>query len=298
MQMQSPSLQNPPKSSSQPKGEHIKKDKGKKTMSSEEAEKKSTNINYDDDETHLTCSMIESSKIKEVKKFDFFIEGGNHIHLTQEEINHQKKIKEDAIAEAAKRESEVRKEELVDLLSLKVVNKYYNDKLQYDRYCDKMLNRIAESRITNCDVLTKKGLITLKVYREDEAPHCLVAELNDVSTGLVARSGVISNGMVGIFIFHRDFKPEPLVGLIYQNTQHKKRYTNPQEICKFCDYMLMKLLEDVKVTNLNNEIGFVDPPLIETNRKWMKTYELKISIYLNFGEEMKRYESYVGRKTD
>ncbi|GKC65281.1 hypothetical protein Tco_1097879 [Tanacetum coccineum] len=30
-----------------------------------------------------------------------------------------------------------------------------------------MLNRIAESRITNCDVLTKKGPITLKVYRED-----------------------------------------------------------------------------------------------------------------------------------
>ncbi|GJV46969.1 hypothetical protein Tco_1437181 [Tanacetum coccineum] len=30
-----------------------------------------------------------------------------------------------------------------------------------------MLNRRAESRITNCDVLTKKGPITLKVYRED-----------------------------------------------------------------------------------------------------------------------------------
>ena len=30
-----------------------------------------------------------------------------------------------------------------------------------------MLNRRAKSRITNCDVLTKKGPITLKVYRED-----------------------------------------------------------------------------------------------------------------------------------
>ncbi|GKE64913.1 hypothetical protein Tco_1519074 [Tanacetum coccineum] len=44
---------------------------------------------------------------------------------------------------------------------------YYNDKLQYDRYCDKMLNKRSESRITNCDVLTKKGPITLKVYRKD-----------------------------------------------------------------------------------------------------------------------------------
>nr|GFC79789.1 hypothetical protein [Tanacetum cinerariifolium] len=74
----------------------------------------------------------------------------------------------EAKAKAAKRESEVRKEELVGLLGPEVVNKYYNDKLQFDKYCDKMLNRRAESRITNCDVLTKKGPITLKVYREDE----------------------------------------------------------------------------------------------------------------------------------
>ncbi|GJT53675.1 hypothetical protein Tco_0988729 [Tanacetum coccineum] len=138
--MQSPSLQNPPKSSSRPEGEHIKKDKGKKVMYLEEAEKESNNIDSNDDETHLTGSMVESSKIKKVKKFDFITEGGKHIHLTEEEINHQKKIEEDAKAEAAKRESEVRKEELVDLL---------------------------ESRITNCDVLTKKGPITLKVYIED-----------------------------------------------------------------------------------------------------------------------------------
>ncbi|GKE20282.1 hypothetical protein Tco_1431794, partial [Tanacetum coccineum] len=32
---------------------------------------------------------------------------------------------------------------------------------------DKMLNRRAGSKITNCDVLTRKGPITLKVYRED-----------------------------------------------------------------------------------------------------------------------------------
>ncbi|GKE56356.1 hypothetical protein Tco_1495541, partial [Tanacetum coccineum] len=77
------------------------------------------------------------------------------------------KLEEDAKAEAVKQEGEVRKAKLVDLLSLEVVKKYYNDKLQYDRYCDKMLNRRAISRITNCDVLTKKGPITLKVYIED-----------------------------------------------------------------------------------------------------------------------------------
>ncbi|GJY99174.1 hypothetical protein Tco_0516604 [Tanacetum coccineum] len=86
-QIQSPPLQSPPKSSSQPEGEHIKKDKGKKAMSSEEAEK-------------------------------------------DKEINHQKKLEEDAKAEAAKQEGEIRKAKLVDQLGPEVVNMYYNDKLQ------------------------------------------------------------------------------------------------------------------------------------------------------------------------
>ncbi|GKC68050.1 hypothetical protein Tco_1100648 [Tanacetum coccineum] len=165
--MQSPFPQILPKGSSQTEGEHIKKDKGKKALSSEEAVKESTESDSDDDETHLSRSMVESSRIKKVKKFDFITEDGKHIHLTEEQINQQKKIEEEAKAEAAKRESEVRKEELIDLLGPEVVNKYYNDKLQYDRYCDKMLNRRAVSKITNCDVLTRKGPITLKVYRED-----------------------------------------------------------------------------------------------------------------------------------
>ncbi|GJV33054.1 hypothetical protein Tco_1393454 [Tanacetum coccineum] len=151
--MQSPFPQNLPKGSSQTEGEHIKKDKGKKALSSEEAVKKSTESDSDDDETHLSGSKVESSRIKKVKKFDFVTEDGKHIYLTEEQIIQQKKIKEKAKDEVAKHESEVRKEELVYLLGPEVVNKYYNDKLQYDRYCDKMLNRRAVSKITNLESL-------------------------------------------------------------------------------------------------------------------------------------------------
>ncbi|GJZ81918.1 hypothetical protein Tco_0646912 [Tanacetum coccineum] len=106
--MQSPFLQSPPKSSSQPEGEHIKKDNGKEALSSEEAKKESTDSDSDDDETHVTESMVESSRIKKVKKFDFVTKDGKHIHLTKEQINQQKKIEEKAKAEAAKCESEIR----------------------------------------------------------------------------------------------------------------------------------------------------------------------------------------------
>nr|GEU78192.1 hypothetical protein [Tanacetum cinerariifolium] len=139
---------------------------GKKALSLEEAKKESTNIDSYD-ETHVTGSMVEPSNTKKLKKFVFITEDGRHIHITKEEINHQKKLEEDTKAEATKQEGEVRKAELVDLLGLKVVKRYYNDKLQYDKYCDKMLNRRAVSRITNCDDLTRNGPITLKVYKED-----------------------------------------------------------------------------------------------------------------------------------
>ncbi|GJU93971.1 hypothetical protein Tco_1318727 [Tanacetum coccineum] len=129
--MQSPSLQPPPKSSSQPEGEHIKEGKGKKALSLEKAEKESTGSDSDD-ENHVTGSMVEPSRTKKLNKFYFITEDGRHIHLTEEEINHQKKLEEDAKAEAAKQEG-----------------------------------KRAISRITNCDVLTRKGPITLKVYRED-----------------------------------------------------------------------------------------------------------------------------------
>ncbi|GKB01333.1 hypothetical protein Tco_0829377 [Tanacetum coccineum] len=118
--------------SSQPEGEHIKKNKGKKALSLEKVEKVSTNSDSDDDETYVTGSMVESFRIKKVNKFDFVTEDGKHIHLTKEQINQQKMIEEEAKAKAAKHESKVRKEELVDLFSPEVVKKYYNDKLQYD----------------------------------------------------------------------------------------------------------------------------------------------------------------------
>ncbi|GJY16267.1 hypothetical protein Tco_0386689 [Tanacetum coccineum] len=91
--MQSPFPQSIPKGSSQTKGEHIRKDKGKKVLSSEEAVKESTESDSDDDETHLSGSMVESYRIK-------------------------KKIEKDAKDKATKHESEVRKEELIDLLGL------------------------------------------------------------------------------------------------------------------------------------------------------------------------------------
>ncbi|GJZ59041.1 hypothetical protein Tco_0614857 [Tanacetum coccineum] len=61
--------------------------------------------------------MVESSKKKELKRFDFVTKAGEHVHLTKKHISAQKKIEKEAKAKAARREGEMRKEELIDLLS-------------------------------------------------------------------------------------------------------------------------------------------------------------------------------------
>nr|GEU47224.1 hypothetical protein [Tanacetum cinerariifolium] len=58
------------------------------------------------------------------------------------------------------------KNELVDLLGIDIVTQYYNKNLLYERYCKKIKKRRQSSKIINCDVLTKKGPISLKkVYK-------------------------------------------------------------------------------------------------------------------------------------
>ncbi|GJX41902.1 hypothetical protein Tco_0256892 [Tanacetum coccineum] len=153
-------------------------------MSSKDAEEVSTESGSDNETTHVPSSIVESSKKKELKFFNFVTKSGEHVHITEEQISAQKKIEEEAKAEAARHESEMRKEELIDLLGPEVVNKYYNDKLQYDKCCDKLLNRRAKSRITNCDILTRKGPITLKVYREDDTGEIIPEfEASDLHLG-------------------------------------------------------------------------------------------------------------------
>nr|GEU65780.1 hypothetical protein [Tanacetum cinerariifolium] len=91
-------------------------------MSLEEAEKESTKSDSKE-EAYVTGSMVKSFKEKKLNKFDFDTEHGRHIHLSEELINNQKKLEEEAKAEAAKQEEEVRKAELIDLLGPEVVHK-------------------------------------------------------------------------------------------------------------------------------------------------------------------------------
>ncbi|GKD67034.1 hypothetical protein Tco_1309142 [Tanacetum coccineum] len=76
------------------------------------------------------------------------------------------------------------KDELVDLLGKNVVTQYYTKKLLFDKYCDKMLKRKKSPKITKCEVLTKKGPITLKIYREDGSDEVISnLKVSDLHSG-------------------------------------------------------------------------------------------------------------------
>ncbi|GKC79748.1 hypothetical protein Tco_1130522 [Tanacetum coccineum] len=114
------------------RGENIKKYKGKKAMSLKDAEEVSTESDFDDETTYVLSSMVESSKKKELKKFNF----------------------EEAKDKAAKREGEMRKEELIDLLGLEVVNKYIKKMIQVKSF----LSSKPVTYILNREKLLKPAL--------------------------------------------------------------------------------------------------------------------------------------------
>nr|GEW67925.1 hypothetical protein [Tanacetum cinerariifolium] len=112
--------------------------------------------------------MVETSSIKKLKKFDFITKDGNHIHLTEEQIDQKKNIEEKAKAEAAKQEGEVRKEELVDLFGVKV------DPL--DKLND-LANKKRKHADDSHDYFKANKRFNSAVQYEDHLPGTMINEL-------------------------------------------------------------------------------------------------------------------------
>nr|GFB46810.1 hypothetical protein [Tanacetum cinerariifolium] len=103
----------------------------------------------------MTSSLDEFYKQRHLKKFVYVNEQGKSFLMTEEDIRKQKEIEQSVKADATKDEIKKGKKELIYLLGLEVVERMYKDKVKYDKYCNKMLNRRAQGKITNCDVLSR-----------------------------------------------------------------------------------------------------------------------------------------------
>nr|GEW09309.1 hypothetical protein [Tanacetum cinerariifolium] len=182
-QMQSP--QNPQKGSSQPGGAYLER---------------------------------QGQKGHDLKKFDFVTKDGEHVHLTEEQISAQKKIKEEAKAEAARREGEMTKEELIDLLSPEVVNKYYNDKLQ----ANKRLNSSVQYKDNPAGIVLNQPVLGIQLQDEEfdlMASERDINEIEKVNTNciLMANLQQASSSAKFMIVVGADNRPPMLDKPMYES---------------------------------------------------------------------------------
>ncbi|GKC38239.1 hypothetical protein Tco_1050623 [Tanacetum coccineum] len=66
---------------------------------------------------------------------------------------------------------------------------------------------------------------------------------------------------------------EPLYGIIYKNNKKEKRVMRHQDVYKFCDATLKRVLEELKSYNNNVKHGYVTPSLSKEDSEYLQLYE-------------------------
>ncbi|GJZ29359.1 hypothetical protein Tco_0574006 [Tanacetum coccineum] len=69
---------------------------------------------------------------------------------------------------------------------------------------------------------------------------------------------------------------EPVYGIIYKNSKKEKRVTRHQEIHKFCDATLKRVLEGLKSYNNNVKHGYVTPSLSKEDAEYLQLFDEEI----------------------
>ncbi|GJZ44723.1 hypothetical protein Tco_0592319, partial [Tanacetum coccineum] len=93
--------------------------------------------------------------------------------------------------------------------------------------------------------------------------------------------------------FQLGIENEPQMVLIYLNSKDEKRVMYLEEIVKFCDATLEKVLNEVKLRMFESKFLKKPPLLGELDQDIMKAYEREISKRLSHRQQMRRWESFV-----
>ncbi|GKA47780.1 retrovirus-related pol polyprotein from transposon TNT 1-94 [Tanacetum coccineum] len=137
-----------------------------------------------------TNSMVESSKKKKLKKFDFVSEAGDHVHLTKEQIKEQKRIEKLVKADLAKKEEVVGKEELIDLVGVDVVTNMYKAQIKMELYMQnrehgRMILDSIEHGPLIWPTIEENGMTRTKKYEELSATEKIQADCDLKATNII-----------------------------------------------------------------------------------------------------------------
>ncbi|GKD47717.1 hypothetical protein Tco_1276693, partial [Tanacetum coccineum] len=89
---------------------------------------------------------------------------------------------------------------------------------------------------------------------------------------------------------------EPVYGIIYKNNKKEKRVMRHQEVHKFCDATLKRVLEGLKSYNNNVKHGYVTPSLSKEDVEYLKLFEEEIKEWLKHRDQIRRWEMYVNER--
>ncbi|GKA42957.1 hypothetical protein Tco_0735617 [Tanacetum coccineum] len=89
---------------------------------------------------------------------------------------------------------------------------------------------------------------------------------------------------------------EPVYGIIYKNNKKEKRVMRHQEIHKFCDATLKRVLEGLKSYNNDVKHGYVTPSLSKEDAKYLQLFEEEIEERLKHCDQIRRWEMYVNER--
>ncbi|GJZ66795.1 hypothetical protein Tco_0630035 [Tanacetum coccineum] len=81
---------------------------------------------------------------------------------------------------------------------------------------------------------------------------------------------------------------EPVYGNIYKNNKKEKRVMRHQEVHKFCDATLKRVLERFKSYNNNVKHGYVTPSLSKEDVEYLQLFEEEIEEWLKHRDHMRR----------
>ncbi|GJX13620.1 hypothetical protein Tco_0205378 [Tanacetum coccineum] len=87
---------------------------------------------------------------------------------------------------------------------------------------------------------------------------------------------------------------DPFIGNVYENNKKEMRVKNINQLSKFCDATLNRVLKKVEEVLLAERHGFKEPPLTEEHEEVMGFFEENIKERLKLKRQMRRCESYIG----
>ncbi|GJS05246.1 hypothetical protein Tco_0321754 [Tanacetum coccineum] len=126
---------------------------------------------------------------------------------------------------------------------------------------------------------------------EDMYLLCINSKVDDY-----AETGLLWS--LSVFIEHKMFSiiSEPIYGIIYKNSKKEKRVMRHQEIHKFCDATLKRVLEGLKSYYNDVKHGYVTPSLSKEDVECLQLFEEEIEERLKHHDQMRRWEMYVNRR--